>query len=896
MFMCIARLIKFFFKPSKKELTHRAEIADAIMGFHDSYNNINKYISKSESDHIEKTYKDLYNSIKKSKYNKWQGINVELFDLFKSAYEDITYNREKHNKEFIANEKINNIEFFSNINGLKLDDSQQTAVITDEDHNLVVASAGSGKTLTIVGKVKYLCEKQHILPEDILLISFTKKAAEEMSARLKKCGIKITSQTFHKLGLDIISSHNKKRPDVLDESGFSVFINDFFKNTISKQPQTLNALSEFFSYYLEVPEDADKFNSLGEFFEHNRGTNLETLKSKYEYKRAIKSKAKKYETTKRTLQGEIVKSSEELMIANFLFAHGVAYEYERLYPYETNDQYRKQYRPDFYLKDYDIYLEHFGINKDGKCPQLSTSEEHKYLEDMEWKHEIHKRNNTKLIETFSWYQKDGILLEKLAEILSESGVKLQQPDYVDIYKNVYNDATDECFKSFINLCSTFINLFKAKGLKKDDLDEILDVPVFGLSNSFMRTRQALFKDIITNILDSYEKFLKKQKKIDFSDMIITATDIVREYGSTHDYKYIIIDEFQDSSISRFNLIDAIIKQTGAHLLCVGDDWQSIYRFSGADVGLFTDFEKNLPGVKIMKIEKTYRNSQELVNAAADFVMQNPAQIEKHPVSDKHCACPITFYLYRSQVSEPIEKALNDFISRYGKTKNILILGRTNNDKKILPEDLFKVYNSGKVVYSKAPDIDIKYMTVHKSKGLEADNVIILNFINDKLGFPNKIEDDKILSLVLSSSDSFLYAEERRLLYVALTRTKNEVALITHVDYPSEFYRDFDGSKYVKSVNVDFVSKEEKISCPKCRSGHLLIRQDKKNNKMLVGCSNYPQCDFLLRDIAILKNERCPLCGGFLIKRKGFFSSFWGCSYYPHCKYTKKIDEPKQEMS
>ena len=105
----------------------------------------------------------------------------------------------------------------------------------------------------------------------------------------------------------------------------------------------------------------------------------------------------------------------------------------------------------------------------------------------------------------------------------------------------------------------------------------------------------------------------------------------------------------------------------------------------------------------MKIEKTYRNSQELVNAAADFVMQNPAQIEKHPVSDKHCACPITFYLYRSQVSEPIEKALNDFISRYGKTKNILILGRTNNDKKILPEDLFKVYNSGKVVYSKAPD-------------------------------------------------------------------------------------------------------------------------------------------------------------------------------------------------
>ena len=277
--MCIKRLINLIIKPSQKEEARRAHIADTITFFNNEHRNTNKYISKRESDRIKNSYEDIYNSIKRTNYKKWGKINAESFDLFKSIYEDIVCNREAHNESYIASEKIRHIDFFSNVNGLKLDNSQQTAVITDEDHNLVIASAGSGKTLTIVGKVKYLCETKQISPEDILLISFTKKAAEERSERLKKCGITIRSQTFHKLGLDIIASHNNKRPEILDEAGFSMFINDYFKNTISKQPETLNALSEFFSYYLSVPDDAENFESLGEFFEHTKDTNLETLKT-----------------------------------------------------------------------------------------------------------------------------------------------------------------------------------------------------------------------------------------------------------------------------------------------------------------------------------------------------------------------------------------------------------------------------------------------------------------------------------------------------------------------------------------------------------------------------------------------------------------------------------------
>lgn len=181
------------------------------------------------------------------------------------------------------------------------------------------------------------------------------------------------------------------------------------------------------------------------------------------------------------------------------------------------------------------------------------------------------------------------------------------------------------------------------------------------------------------------------------------------------------------------------------------------------------------------------------------------------------------------------------------------------------------------------------MSVHKSKGLEADNVIILNFNNDKLGFPNKIVDDPLLELVLNHSDAYRYAEERRLMYVALTRTKNKVALISDTHNASEFLEDLYDENYSVKISTEG-EYVEPVLCPRCKTGHLIIRKNEKSHKHFLGCTNYPKCEYTINDISVLQNKMlCPDCGGYLEKRKGKYGEFYGCTNYPYCKCTKDVD-------
>lgn len=517
------------------------------------------------------------------------------------------------------------------------------------------------------------------------------------------------------------------------------------------------------------------------------------------------------------------------MIANFLFLHGINYEYEKEYPFSTGDQYRKTYTPDFYLTDYDIYLEHFGINKEGKTPWLSEIEEKKYLEGIEWKRELHRQKGTKLLETYSWYNSEGTLLINLERILRQNGVKLREIDYIDVFERIFKDVGEKYFGEFIRLCSTFITLFKANGYHPNDLDR-LTYKSAEYNTDFYRERTRLFKAIVKPILIDYQKMLTETGKVDFSDMILTATDIVNSGYKVHPYKYVIIDEFQDISIARYKLIKAIIEQTGAHLLCVGDDWQSIYRFSGSDLSVFTGFEKAFGYSQIMRIEKTYRNSQELIDSAAAFITKNPMQMKKALRSDKRLLTPLNFFVYQWKPYSAIAEAIETIIKKYGKDKSILLLGRTKYDKNTLMEStLFttrRKESKDLLVYRNNPDVEIEFMTVHKSKGIESDNVIILNFNNSLLGFPNKIADDPILELTLSSADTFLYGEERRLLYVAMTRTRNEVFFVTDSTHPSEFLHDFEEDSNVVIKNIGVNDNVIPVACPMCKTGKLLIKGKK----------------------------------------------------------------------
>jgi DNA helicase-4 len=232
-------------------------------------------------------------------------------------------------------------------------------------------------------------------------------------------------------------------------------------------------------------------------------------------------------------------------------------------------------------------------------------------------------------------------------------------------------------------------------------------------------------------------------------------------------------------------------------MVVGDDFQSIYRFSGCNLDIFINFNKYFNDCKIIYIYNTYRNSQELINVAGNFIMKNRIQNKKTLFSNKHIYRPIKIVYYSNQ--KEIFKKLILYLVKENEHK-ILILGRNNNDvNKILSDD-FKIIKDQ--IYYK--DISFRYLTVHKSKGLEEENVIIINLVNDIMGFPSKLEDDSILHYIVKYSEIIPFEEERRLFYVALTRTKKYNYLLVDKCNPSifvkEILRDYSDNIEILSIN------------------------------------------------------------------------------------------------
>ena len=400
-----------------------------------------KYTNQDEAIQFRDKWADLYKEAKAARLGKksplWEE-RKQFTDTFDRLAEVLT----GYNSAVIAAESKRCDALLSDIDGKNLDPQQRAVVLCNEKRMLVLAGAGSGKTLTIAGKVKYLCQEKGVSPEDILLIAFTHKSAEEMTDRISgKLGIPVSATTFHKLGLDLIREAEGKRPDVYE--GLTDFCRDYFQNVITTQAGQVRCIIEFFAYYLHIPADMEQFSSLGEAYDYEKSVDLETLRSKYDQAKWIGKKEQSKKEQHRTLQDERVRSLEEVSIANFLFLNGVQYEYERPYPFPDNDPDRKPYHPDFYLPEYDIYLEHFGINREGKLPWLSAVEEEKYQEGMAWKRQVHKKNGTKLLETCTIHISKSLLVFKdygyQLTTTKESNIRDVDvaPEYMDFLKEYY---------------------------------------------------------------------------------------------------------------------------------------------------------------------------------------------------------------------------------------------------------------------------------------------------------------------------------------------------------------------------------------------------------------------------------------------------------------------------
>jgi len=840
--------------------------------------NFDDYVTWVQRDQIKSQFSAVGNYFKnKSNYYKKE----EKVKKFNDIFQDFDNYIINYNKKYVLSQKEKLQHYFDDIEGKQLDEQQRTAILTDEYSNLIIAGAGSGKTLTILGKVKYLLEQKNVPPENILLLSFTKKTVDELNERLKKIGLGARATTFHKLGYDTIKKHQTTLPAVTNENTLSNIVKGYLQKEIFDNEEALKAYIVYVACYMNIPEGHESYDSLGEKIDTEKGIDFQTLKSKCDEPLNKVAKA-----SLDTIQGEKVKSVEELTIANFFYLNGIEYEYEKKYPFGD-----VLYRPDFYLKDYDIYLEHFGVDENNRAKWLTPFKEQEYVEQMELKREAHKTHNTKLLETYSYYNRDNVLLDKLASMLQNENVVFKPRDVKSIFTKVTDNDTN-FGKEITKLIETFITLSKSRQLDVNSITALFSDRKKAL-NDFMLKRQETFLKFALPILKKYDTTLNDLNEIDFNDMINQATDLIKENKPQYTYQHIIIDEYQDISYSRFNLITAIRALSGARLICVGDDWQSIYRFAGSDISLFSNFEKYVGKHEQLFIEQTYRNSQSLIDITSKYIQKNTKQIPKNPKSKKDpLENPIQFVYYSPNNAETVFiHEIQALLDKNGNTP-ILVLGRHSFDInefiKLTPNSSIKYYERNDRLEIKGfEDIDIKYITVHKSKGLEADNVIVLNLKNHLLGFPNKMTDDPMLSLLLSDDEEYRFAEERRLFYVALTRTKNKVVLLIPTD----------ASLFTEELLVDndllFTTNNEKLSktnCTYCQTGYLIIRDNLLKNNQFLGCSHYPICNQTYNNIEILENTiLCTSCkSGYMTKRSGQFGNFLGCSNYPKCTNTIKL--------
>ena len=290
----------------------------------------------------------------------------------------------------------------------------------------------------------------------------------------------------------------------------------------------------------------------------------------------------------------------------------------------------------------------------------------------------------------------------------------------------------------------------------------------------------------------YQDELTNSSSIDFNDMINNTITILDKYGLKKKWKYVIVDEYQDTSITKFNLIKRIIDICNANFLAVGDDFQSIYRFTGCNLHIFLNFTKYFNYSKIMPIINTYRNPQELINIAGRFIMKNKYQQRKNLVSNKHLSNPVIIYYSNNRISS-LKEILTILDSQ--NSKDILVLGRNNKDILNYIDNTYKHEND---IYT-YQNISFRYLTIHKSKGLESDNVILINAEDNLLGLPTKIKDEKILKYVNNTKDFYPYEEERRLFYVALTRTKNKTYIISPYKNESIFIKEI--KKYKGVIQI-----------------------------------------------------------------------------------------------
>jgi DNA helicase-4 len=746
---------------------------------------------------------------------------------------------EKINERFITRESLECKELFDDMEEHKLTDMQCTACVTDEQNVLVIAGAGTGKTSTMRAKAAYLVRQGYAAPEEILMLAYGSDAKEELEDRVyeKDELRKVKIETFHSLGKKIIGIFNNSATDVdvlaTDDKKYVKFIDEHVELLV-KVDSLKKVLSEYFGQYFYPKPSELEFKSTQEYQAYVATNEL------------------------RDLNGNRVKSYEEVTISNYLYQTGIKFQYEPRYEFNVSAPGKNVYKPDFYLPDFDVYIEHFGIDKEGNTRKGIDKES--YNIERQWKIDTHLDKGTVLLETFSYESNQG--LSKVLDGKLKKHCKVKELDFKLLcnppsHKEFFSVLKElGLFKDFSRLLGSFISLFRNSHYTLETLPTTNE-------SGYNLSRKKLFHRLFSHVYNSYIIDLNKKGTIDFSDMIRNSIDIINNNdfhnrtNSKFKFKYIMVDEFQDISQSRADFVLAL-KNKGVNcgLFCVGDDWQAIYRFTGSDVGLTTGFSNVFGEVKELYLDKTFRFNDRLEKVASGFVQENMAQLSKNLKT--HATGVRTEVHVLTGVSDNV---LRDALTRIqadtrGASASVLVLARFNKSLKNV-----------KTISAEFSCLSILYMSAHSAKGKEADYVVVLDVVKGKYGFPSEIETDSLLESLLPKLETFLHAEERRLFYVALSRAKKTVFIHTKLGYESTFLKELKAKNYEVNFNKADLADVfiEDAVCSGCEQGSLIPRDGR--NGLFYACSmndkycneTFSPCD-LCKAAPFIRNENIHFCG------------------------------------
>lgn len=775
-------------------------------------------------------------------------------------------------------------ELLDTIESMPLTPEQRLSVIVDEDATLVLAGAGSGKTSVITAKAAYLVKAGIRTPEELLLLAFARDAATEMTERIEaRCGVPITSRTFHALAYEIIGAVEGEKPALAptatDDKAFLSLIRDILRDIVSRDSDLAETVIGWFAgFFDDFPSPWD-YKTAHEWYSEVESRNL------------------------RTLQGETVRSFEELLIANWLYRNGVVYEYEPTYEHKLTGTGRRVYTPDFRLTESGVYLEHFGVRRtrgpDGS-ERLTTApfvDRDEYLTGMAWKRQVHAEHETVLIETYSWEREEGRLLESLAEKLAPH-VTLRPIPELEIYDQVTQVGVVDGFSSLVG---TFLRHFKNGGYGIGDCaNKAATLKMGKRADAFLKIFGAVHRE--------YE--MRLGDRIDFEDMVLRATAHVESGRYNSPFRHILVDEFQDISTGRAQLIRALKTQHGdTKVFAVGDDWQSIYRFAGSDIHIMRNFGREFGGHyagassihRTVDLGRTFRSVDKIALAARHFVLRNPAQITKTVVPAGETERPAirVAWTRRETGDNTLDECLTSIASMDDpdeRAPTVLLLGRY----RFMEPDL-------KRLRKQHPGLSISYKTIHASKGLEADHVVILGADNARMGFPSMIVDDPLLSLVSPEEELFANAEERRVMYVAMTRARRTVTIMASEARPSTFVTEL-LSDPAYGVETSQAAADRTHTCLQC--GGRLLHMPSEDGPGWYRCEHVKLCgnrmsacpacgiglplsdaasgDMACSDCGAVQ-QACPKCaGGWLVERQGRYGTFLSCIRFPDCDGKAKV--------